>query len=159
MCDVSIAMESTDCFYDPTDENTEFILYFDQDEKQELGDRAGKVIAHLESLVDDEALNEESCQFFKWLVIHRPSLEYQHYCRMLLDFFHSKDLLTMKYSVDNPVKQLKPRYCVIYTMGGYTFCRIYNSIREIRVDTGKKPSQIKRQNTQDVVCLPAPEPS
>ena len=151
-------MESTDFFYDPTDENAGFIVYFDQDEKYELGVRAARVISHLESL-DHEALKEESCQFFKWLVIHRPSLENQHYCRMLLDFFHSKDLLNMKSSVDNPVKQLKPRYCVVYTMGGHTFCRTCNSIREIRVDTGKKPSQIKRQNTQDVVCLPAPEPS
>ena len=39
-------------------------------------------------------------------------------------------------------------------MGGHTFTTTYNSIREIKADTGRKPSQIKRQNTKDVVCAP-----
>ena len=144
-------MEACNYFYDPTDENARFIVYFDQDAKQDQGERAEKVIAHLQSL-NDEALKEESVQFFKWLVMHRLSLEHKHYCELLLDYFHSRGLLTMKSGVVNPVKQLKVRYCVMYTMGGHTFTRTYNSIREIKVDTGRKPSQIKRQSMKDVMC-------
>eukprot|EP01046_Picozoa_sp_COSAG06_P007020 COSAG06_NODE_337_length_17232_cov_50.946797_5_plen_149_part_00 len=146
-----------DYFYDPTDADAKFTLYFDQDAKQELSDKAAKVIAHLESL-DIEALKQESTQFFKWIVMHHLSLEHKHYSQLLLDYFHSKGLLEMKTTVDNPVKQLKTRYCVMYTMGGQTFTRTYNSIREIKADTGKKPSQIKRQKMKDVVCTPAPVP-
>ena len=101
-----------------------------------------------------EALVEESIQFFRWLVQHHLSLEHQHYCQPLLDYFHSKGLLELKQSVVNPIKQLKRRYCVVYSMGGHTFTTTYNSIREIKADTGKKPSQIKRQNTKDVMCAP-----
>ena len=146
-------MESCDYFYDPTDPDAKFILYFDQDAAQEQRERSTKVIAHLESL-GHEALVEESIQFFRWLVQHHLSLEHQHYCQPLLDYFHSKGLLEIKKSVVNPVKQLKRRYCVVYSMGGHTFATTYNSIREIKADTGRKPSQIKRQNTKDVVCAP-----
>ena len=146
-------MESCAYFYDPTDPDAKFILYFGQDAKHEQSKRAAKVIAHLESL-DHEDLAEESIQFFKWLVQHHLSLEHQHYCQSLLDYFHSKGLLEIKQSVVNPVKQLKHRYCVVYSMGGHTFATTYNSIREIKADTGKKPSQIKRQNTKDVMCAP-----
>jgi hypothetical protein len=146
-------MESCDYFYDPTDPDAKFILYFDQDAAQEQSERSTKVIAHLESL-GHEALVEESIQFFRWLVQHHLSLEHQHYCQPLLDYFHSKGLLELKKSVVNPVKQLKRRYCVVYSMGGHTFTTTYNSIREIKADTGRKPSQIKRQNTKDVVCAP-----
>ena len=151
-------MESCNYFYDPTDDNAQFILYFDQDGKQELSDRAAKVIAHLTQL-DEEALKEESVEFFKWLVVHNLSLEHERYSQLLLDFFHSKGLLKMKASVVNPIKQLKGRYCVVYTMGGRTFTRTYNSIRELRVDTGKKPSQIKRQKMEDVICSSVADPS
>ena len=151
-------MEACRYFYDPTNEDAEFILYFDQDSKQDQSERAEKVIAHLESL-DAEALKEESVQFFKWLVMHHLSLEHNHYCELLLDYFHSRGLLTMKSGVVNPVKQLKARYCVMYTMGGHTFSRTYNSIREIKVDTGKKPSQIKRQDIKDLMCSSVAEPS
>ena len=146
-------MESCAYFYDPTDPDAKFILYFDQDAAQEQSERSTKVIAHLESL-GHEALVEESIQFFRWLVQHHLSLEHQHYCQPLLDYFHSKGLLEIKKSVVNPVKQLKRRYCVVYSMGGHTFATTYNSIREIKADTGRKPSQIKRQNTKDVVCAP-----
>ena len=146
-------MESCAYFYDPTDPDAEFILYFDQDAKHEQSKRAAKVIAHLEPL-SHEDLVEESIQFFKWLVQHHLSLEHQHYCQSLLDYFHSKGLLELKQSVVNPIKQLKRRYCVVYSMGGHTFTTTYNSIREIKADTGKKPSQIKRQNTKDVMCAP-----
>ena len=57
-------MESCNYFYDPTNPNAEFIVYFDQDVNVELSKKAAKVISHLETL-DDEALNEESVQFFR----------------------------------------------------------------------------------------------
>ena len=146
-------MESCAYFYDPTDPDAKFILYFDQDPTQEQSERAAKVIAHLKSL-DHEDLASESIQFFRWLVQHHLSLEHQHYSQTLLDYFHSNGLLELKQSVVNPVKQLKRRYCVVYSMGGHTFTTTYNSIREIKADTGRKPSQIKRQKTKDVMCAP-----
>ena len=146
-------MESCAYFYDPTDPDAKFILYFDQNAKQEQSKRAAKVVAHLESLSHGD-LAEESIQFFKWLVQHRLSHEHQQYSQTLLNYFHSKRLLELKQGVVNPVKQLKRRYCVVYSMGSHTFTATYNSIREIKADTGKKPSQIKRQNTKDVMCAP-----
>ena len=84
------------------------------------------------------------------------SPEFQPYTEALLGFFHSKGLLKGKKTVVNPVKQMKGRYLVVYTMGHgdkqHTFARTYNSIREIKTDTGKKPSQIKRQPTKNVIC-------
>ena len=144
-------MQSCRYFYDPTDPDGGFTLFFDQDAKREQIEKAAKVISYLESL-NHEALAEESILFFKWLVLHRLSLEHEHYGQALLDFFHSKGLLKGKKTVDNPVKQLKPRYLVVFTMDGHTFARTYNSIREIKADTGKKPSQIKRQPTKDLIC-------
>ena len=144
-------MEACNYFYDPTESNAQFVLYFDQDGPQEHKAHAAKVIAHLETLPQEE-LNEQSVLFFKWIVLHRLSPEFQPYAAALLSFFHSRDLLTCKSSVVNPIKQLKSRYLVIYTMRGHTFARTYNSIREIKTDTGKKPSQIKRQNIKEVMC-------
>ena len=145
-------MQACRYIYNPLEsEEFTFIVCFDQDAEPEQEQRAAKVIAHLESLEAD-ALADESVKFFKWLVLHRLSLEHQHYGQALLGFFHSKGLLKGKKTVDNPVKQLKPRYLVVFTMGGHTFARTYNSIREIKADTGKKPSQIKRQPTKDLIC-------
>ena len=144
-------MQACRSFYDPTEANPQFIVYFDQDEKHGQRERAVKVIAHLKTL-DPEALAQESVLFFKWIVLHRLSSEFQPYTEALLDFFHSKGLLRCKVSVDNPTKQMKSRYFVVYTMAGHTFARTYNSIREIKTDTGKKPSQIKCQPTKDVIC-------
>ena len=67
-------MQSCRYFYDPTDPEGGFTLFFDQDAKREQIEKAAKVISHLESL-DHEALAEESILFFKWLVLHRLSLE------------------------------------------------------------------------------------
>ena len=156
-----ISIETCRYVYDPTTvprDSSAFVVYFEQDARAEQLLRADRVIEHFESLQTTE-LKEESALFFKWLVMHRLSLEHKHYCELLLDFFHSKGLLTMKSDVENPVKQLKGRYCVMYTMGGHTFTRTYNSIREIKVDTGKKPSQIKRQDIKDLMCESVAEPS
>ena len=70
-------MESCAYFYDPTDPDAKFILYFDQDATQEQSERAAKVITHLQSL-DHAALAEESIQFFQWLVQHHLSLEHHN---------------------------------------------------------------------------------
>ena len=34
----------------------------------------------------------------------------------------------------------------------HTFAKVYNSIRELKTDTGKKPSQIKRKDLQGLSC-------
>ena len=143
-------MQACHHFYDPTEAEPQFVVYFegaDEAHKQ----RAEKVIAHLKSL-DVDVLAEQSVLFFKWIVLHRLSPEFQPYTEALLGFFHSKGLLKGKKTVVNPVKQMKGRYFVMYTMGGHTFAKTYNSIREIKTDTGKKPSQIKRQPTKNVIC-------
>ena len=148
-------MEACRYIYDPTRESEHFVVCFDQDERKLQSERSQRVIAHLETLGQDD-LNEESVLFFKWVVLHHLGGCNRFYAQDLLEFFHSKGLLKGKKTVDNPVKQLKGRYLVVYTMGHgdkqHTFARTYNSIREIKTDTGKKPSQIKRQNIKEVMC-------
>ena len=56
-------MESCAYFYDPTNPDAKFIIYFDQDAEQEQSERAATEITHLESM-DHDALAEESIQFF-----------------------------------------------------------------------------------------------
>ena len=48
--------------------------------------------------------------------------------------------------------QRKQRYLVMFTMNGHVFTKTYNSIRELRADTGKKPSQIRSKPTSEVIC-------
>ena len=79
-------MEACHAFYDPTEANAQFIIHFDQDEKQEQRQRAAKVIAHLETL-DAEALAQESVQFFKWVVLHHLGGCNRFYAQDLLEFF------------------------------------------------------------------------
>jgi hypothetical protein len=62
--------------------------------------------------------------------------------RHLLTFFHAQGLLLNKKAVITKSKQHKQRYLVIYDVNGQVFSKIYNSIREIREDTGKKPTKI-----------------
>ena len=151
-------MQSCRYVYDPTCDNEKFVIYFDQNARKLQGQRSQRVIAHLETLEQDD-LNEESVLFFKWLVMHHLSSCNCFYAQNLLEFFHSKGLLKGKKTVDNPVKQLKGRYLVVFSMGKgdkqHTFAKIYNSIRELKVDTGKKPSEIKRkvlQGKTDLSC-------
>ena len=139
--------------YDPTSEprdSAAFVVYFDEDERAKQTERADRVIQHLVSLSTAE-LKEESALFFKWLVLHHLSSCNRHYAHALLQHFHSNGLLLGKSSVDNPVKQLKHRYLVVFSMGNQTFAKRYNSIRELKVDTGKRPSQIPRCTT-DTTC-------
>jgi hypothetical protein len=144
-------MESCFYVYDPTDKQAKFVVYFDQDSKQMQHDHAQRVIVHLNTLSKD-SLAQESIEFFKWIVLHKLGCDSTHYAQLLLDYFHEHELLTCKKTIDNPVKQMKARYLVVFTMGNQTFARTYNSIRELKVDTGKRPCQIQRKSTNEIVC-------
>jgi len=54
--------------------------------------------------------------------------------------------------VINPQKQMKERYLVLFSMNGHVFTKTYNSIRELKADTGKKPSQILCKPTKSLIC-------
>eukprot|EP01052_Picozoa_sp_SAG31_P000358 SAG31_NODE_11_length_38734_cov_21.263854_8_plen_81_part_00 len=41
-------------------------------------------------------------------------------------------------------KQSKPKYVVIYNMPDNVFSKMYSSVREMREDTGKKPSVLAK---------------
>ena len=146
-----ISIETCRFVYDPTTvprDSAKFVVYFDQDARAEQLLRADRVIQHLESLNEEPCqttdLKEESALFFRWLVLHHLSSCNKEYAQALLEHFHSKGLLKGKRTVDNPVKQLKHRYLVVFSMGSQTFAKRYNSIRELKTDTGKRPSQIQR---------------
>ena len=141
-----ISIETCRYVYDPTTvprDSSAFVVYFEQDARAEQLLRADRVIEHFESLQTTE-LKEESALFFKWLVLHHLSSCNKEYAQALLEHFHSKGLLLGKSTVDNPVKQLKHRYLVVFSMGSQTFAKRDNSIRELKTDTGKRPSQIQR---------------
>ena len=141
-----ISIETCRFVYDPTTvprDSAKFVVYFDQDARAEQLLRADRVIQHLEALEEPD-LKEESALFFKWVVLHHLSSCNKEYAQALLEHFHSKGLLKGKSTVDNPVKQLKHRYLVVFSMGSQTFAKRYNSIRELKTDTGKRPSQIQR---------------
>ena len=148
-----IPIEACRYVYDPTTEprdQTKFIIYFDENERKIQEKRAQRVIAYLDSLAED-VLKEESALFFKWLVMHHLSICNRHYAHALLQYFHIQGLLKGKETIDNPVKQLKHRYLVVFSMGSQVFVKRYNSIRELKCDTGKRPSQIQRCTT-DMIC-------
>ena len=138
--------------YDPLDEHTAFTVHFEPSEGHlEQRERASCVIAHLQKL-SQEQLIEESIRFFKWIVMYDTTDANLVYAEQLLDFFHGQGLLQHKQEVNNPVKQQTKRYLVIFTMNGHVFAKTYNSIRELRADTGKKPSQIKCLPTDQLFC-------
>ena len=135
--------------YNPV-EHSRFIVRFDNntDEQQE---RANKVIAHLNT-VSSKALVDESVDFFNWVVLFPPTECNRHYAIRLLEYFHSRNMLLHKEHVANPTKQKTERYLVMFTMNDQIFTRTYNSVRELKADTGKKPSQLVRTPTQEAVC-------
>ena len=138
--------------YDPVDKHTPFSVHFDTSEgKAEQGQRAKRVIAHL-SRLSEEQLIEESICFFKWVVLYHTTDANLLYAEQLLDYFHSRGLLLHTQEVNNPVKQQTQRYLVIFTMKDHVFSKTYNSIRELRADTGTKPSQIKCLPTNEMLC-------
>eukprot|EP01051_Picozoa_sp_SAG22_P018666 SAG22_NODE_3209_length_1856_cov_18.812180_2_plen_135_part_00 len=124
--------------YDPLKLLTYKVYFDDKDENQD--ESASLVKAHLDTL-SDEQLQNESNNFFQWIVSTRVDT-FLKYAESLLKYFHSKELLTQKKEVVTIAKQSKPRYVVIYDMDGKYFSRIYSSVREIQEDTGKKPSKL-----------------
>ena len=139
--------------YNPLNEPTRFKVFFDENEtfgyaKQEQRERAQRVIAHLETL-DAAEVVRESVEFYKWIVMYTTSECNIHYAEALLDYFHTHKLLTCKRRVNTTMKQMKPRYLVMFTFKNQVFTKTYNSIREIKEDTGRKPSQIKRQHASN----------
>jgi hypothetical protein len=124
--------------YDPLDQLTFTLFEENRNAKQEVA--AKKVKAYLDSL-DLQQLQHESGKFYEWIVVWNVD-SHVTYAQSLLDYFHSKDMLLQKKEVQTLPKQDKSRYVVIYDMNGKVFSKVYNSVREIREDTGKKPSKI-----------------
>jgi hypothetical protein len=123
-----ITLSSCNYIYDPTTtprDRTKFVIYFEtKDCILSQQKRAHNVVEHLDSLkVDAERLLDESARFFKWLILHNVSTCNLEYSRILLSFFHSKGLLLGKSTVDNPIKQLKHRYLVVFSMGKHVFAK------------------------------------
>ena len=150
-------MEACPYVYNPaaTDEEIKepFVVSFENDGEQER--RAQRAIAHLLS-VDRDQLIDESIQFFKWIVLYHTSECNLKYAERLLEFFHSQGFLQHKSQVNIPQKQQTHRYLVIFTMVSpqreHVFSKTYNSIRELKADTGKKPSQIICKPTSELIC-------
>ena len=138
--------------YNPLSEKTPFVVHFNTDNSKEQEDRANAVVHHLSALSRDQLI-KESHAFFKWTVMYHVGPSNLRYAEMLLRYFHSHDLLRCKQVVNPPMKQCKRRYLVIFTVGGHVFSQTYNSIRELKADTGKKPSQIKPELTKDKLTL------
>jgi len=150
MCDTVIMQtERSNDIYNPL-ETSKFIVNFELDFREQTL-RAERVIAHLYT-VDQEALVDESIKFFKWIILFDIALCNKRYAELLLRFFHECGLLLHKKQVNVPQKQRKQRYLVMFTMNGHVFTKTYNSIRELRADTGKKPSQIRSKPTSEVIC-------
>eukprot|EP01048_Picozoa_sp_COSAG05_P024356 COSAG05_NODE_5692_length_1114_cov_1.437438_3_plen_162_part_00 len=136
--------------YNPLNESMKFIVTFDGDTSEQQA-QAERAIAHLDTL-STESLVEESIAFFKWLILYPVTDCHQCYATVLLNYFHSRDMLLNKQSVINPQKQMKERYLVLFSMNGHVFTKTYNSIRELKADTGKKPSQILCKPTNSLIC-------
>jgi hypothetical protein len=60
------------------------------------------------------------------------------------DYFHGRGLLTCKRCVNAEQKQSRQRYQVLFTIGDKAFTRTYNSIRELKADTGRRPNQLEQ---------------
>ena len=138
----------------PTDgEIAEPFVVFDHEAEQQQ--RAKRVIAYLEALQPDQLI-EQSIQFFKWIVLYHTTECNLDYAERLLKFFHSQGFLQQKSLVNSRKKQRTERYMVVFTMVSpvreHVFCKTYNSIRELKADTGKKPSQITCKPTSELIC-------
>lgn len=97
-----------------------------------------------------EQLKRQSVQLFKWLVVHQPTT-LQIYATELLEYFHTKGLLLNKHSICKIVKHHQPKYLVVYTIEDGVFTQQYNSIREIRDDTGLKGRKFISNKTTNIL--------
>ena len=139
--------------YNPVEEAL-FRIHFDDGSQQDQSLRAERVMEYLRNLEPDD-LVEQSIRFYKWIVLYPTTECLLLYAELLLAFFHEQGLLTFKQDVNNPIKQQNARrYLVIFTMKDHVFSKTYHSIRELRADTGKKPSQIKRLPTDGLLFKP-----
>ena len=138
--------------YNPHRTKIPFVLHFDTDSTVEQESLALKAIAHL-SKMGRAQLIQESEEFFKYIVMFHVSPTFLHYADRLLRFFQSQGLLTFKQSINTVQKQQKQRYLVMFNLNGKVVTQTYNSIRELKADTGKKPSQIKPELTKDKLTL------
>ena len=138
--------------YNPHRNKIPFVLHFDTDSVAEQESLALKAIAHL-SKMGRAQLIQESEEFFKYIVMFHVSPAFLHYAERLLRFFQSQGLLTFKQSINTVTKQQKQRYLVMFNLNGKVVTQTYNSIRELKADTGKKPSQIKPELTKDKLTL------
>ena len=136
--------------YNPLADSTPFRLHFHTDETVEQEELAQKVIAHLDTL-DDTALAHESREFYKYTVMFHVSYCHLHYADRLLRYFQSKGLLKCKQRVNTVQKQQKKRYVVMFNLNDKVVTQTYNSIREVKADTGKKPSQIKPELMEELL--------
>ena len=139
--------------YDPLPDKMPFIVCFETDGREHQEDRANRVIAYLSGLPQED-LVKESHKFYKFVVMYHIGAMLLHYTERLLRYFHSHGLLRCKAEINCITKQQKQRYLVMFDVGGQVFTQTYNSIRELKADTGKKPSQIKAELTETMVCKP-----
>ena len=137
--------------YNPTPDSMKFTIHYDSEATGEQERRAQAAIEYLEQL-STEDLVKDSHLFFKWVVLYHISWINIMYAERLLQYFHSKDLLKCKRQVNSVTKQRKQRYLVMFTLGDLVFSQTYNSIRELKADTGRKPSQIKPALTKHLLC-------
>ena len=136
--------------YNPHRTKMPFVLHFDTDSTVEQESLALKAIAHLSNMGRAQLI-QESEEFFKYIVMFHVSPTFLHYAERLLRFFQSQGLLTFKQSINTVTKQQKQRYLVMFNLNGKVVTQTYNSIRELKADTGKRPCQIKPGLTLDML--------
>ena len=129
--------------YHPHRTKMTFVLHFDTDSTVEQESLALKAIAHLSKMGRAQLIQERE-EFFKYIVMFHVSPAFLHYADRLLRFFQSQGLLTFKQSINTVQKQQKQRYLVMFNLNGKVVTQTYNSIRELKADTGRRPSQMEQ---------------
>ena len=112
------------------------------------GNLIAQTVQYLETLTYEQ-LKMQSVRLFKWLVVHQPT-NLQLYAMELLEYFHTKGLLLNKHNICKVEKHHQPKYLVVYTIGDDVFTQQYNSIREIRDDTGLKGRKFISNKTTNI---------
>ena len=107
-----------------------------------------QTVQYLETLTYEQ-LKMQSVRLFKWLVVHQPT-NLQLYAMELLEYFHTKGLLLNKHNICKVEKHHQPKYLVVYTIGDNVFTQQYNSIREIRDDTGLRGRKFISNKTTNI---------